>query len=782
MAGSGPWKEAGVSPRCRRRRGVQHLGEGGEAGLWRMGRQIGRARRPWGAGPASSASAAAGRGRTPGAAGGRRRRRRRRAEWAASAAGQTMGSRRCAAAARATSAFSAWLRSRPTAMPVGPTRATARRATTPVPQARSSARSPGPGPPTPAAARPRGRTRPGPGTSRRLGGGGLRRQRWRELSSVNGRSPSPGRDGPTAQGPAARGPAVMQPRDRPGAQRPEQAAAVTTALARSGRAMAASAGAAPPVTERVTGPRAQPDDHLLVQVTSPCRLGRRQVGGDAGGALRMDLARVWAGCAPTIGQPWCGYGCSGRSTAEVDGRPVDLGGPRQRAVLALLLAARRGVVSMDRMIDDLWRGEPPPRATGSLQAYVSNLRRLIEPGRSPRAPARLLVSAPPGYALRLADEAVDAWRFERCSAGARARRARPGRRRVLGRGAGAVAGIGVRGVRRRAVGGHRGRAAGGTAPARRRVADRGDTARWGGGRGGCRRGGAHPRAATARGGLAAARPRLVGQRPSGGRAGRAAARPRMSPPSWAWTPGRHWPSWKATSSPSARRPCGRWGHPDAAPPGPARRRAPRPPGPLRRARCSSAARRNLTRWPASPAPYAPGGRGWCWSPGRRGWASRACWPGWAGRWIGGVAARGRALSRGRRRAAGVGVGGGAAQLAGRVPPGEFAGPLAPLLEVDRPPAVAPTRPRDGSGYAVRSAPGCGPPPGPGRLRSCWTTCTAPTPRRWRCSPAASKLAAAPVLVVAAFRPDRRRRAAGGDPGRAGAPRTPAAGAGRPVTV
>lgn len=76
------------------------------------------------------------------------------------------------------------------------------------------------------------------------------------------------------------------------------------------------------------------------------------------------------------------------------------------------MAARRGVVSTDRLIEDLWRGQPPPSATASLQAYVSKLRRLLEPGRSPRAPARLLVSAPPGYVLRVPDEQVDAWRFE----------------------------------------------------------------------------------------------------------------------------------------------------------------------------------------------------------------------------------------------------------------------------------------------------------------------------------------------------------------------------------
>jgi DNA-binding SARP family transcriptional activator len=65
------------------------------------------------------------------------------------------------------------------------------------------------------------------------------------------------------------------------------------------------------------------------------------------------------------------------------------------------------------MIDQLWRGVAPPRAIASLQAYVSNLRRLLEPGRSQRAPGRILVSAPPGYAVRLPAQAVDAWQFER---------------------------------------------------------------------------------------------------------------------------------------------------------------------------------------------------------------------------------------------------------------------------------------------------------------------------------------------------------------------------------
>ncbi len=102
----------------------------------------------------------------------------------------------------------------------------------------------------------------------------------------------------------------------------------------------------------------------------------------------------------------------GSLEAEVGGSVVPLGGPRQRAVLALLLAARGEVVSVDRLVDDLWRGEPPAQAVTSLQAYISNLRRLLEPGRPPRTPATIIVSASPGYAAALPRDAVDAWRFD----------------------------------------------------------------------------------------------------------------------------------------------------------------------------------------------------------------------------------------------------------------------------------------------------------------------------------------------------------------------------------
>jgi DNA-binding SARP family transcriptional activator len=96
----------------------------------------------------------------------------------------------------------------------------------------------------------------------------------------------------------------------------------------------------------------------------------------------------------------------------VDGATADLGGPRQRSVLARLVAAHGRVVSADRLIEDLYADEAPPRALAAVQSYVSHLRRALEPGRTARTQPSALVTSPPGYALRLDDDAVDAWTFE----------------------------------------------------------------------------------------------------------------------------------------------------------------------------------------------------------------------------------------------------------------------------------------------------------------------------------------------------------------------------------
>ncbi|MEU7696082.1 BTAD domain-containing putative transcriptional regulator [Microbispora hainanensis] len=99
--------------------------------------------------------------------------------------------------------------------------------------------------------------------------------------------------------------------------------------------------------------------------------------------------------------------------AYVDGVPVDLGGPRPRLLVARLLISRGATVSVDAILDDLYDGAPPPRAQSTLHSYISNLRRVLEPGRAPRTPSSVLLSRPPGYAL--GPHEVDADEFVRLS-------------------------------------------------------------------------------------------------------------------------------------------------------------------------------------------------------------------------------------------------------------------------------------------------------------------------------------------------------------------------------
>ncbi|MGY1672918.1 BTAD domain-containing putative transcriptional regulator [Geodermatophilus sp. SYSU D00710] len=96
-----------------------------------------------------------------------------------------------------------------------------------------------------------------------------------------------------------------------------------------------------------------------------------------------------------------------------DGRPVDVGGAKPRALLALLLAEAGRVVAVDRIVETLWGDEPPPTVTGTLQAYVSHLRRVLEPERGPREPATVLLTRVPGYRIAVDADDLDSLRFAR---------------------------------------------------------------------------------------------------------------------------------------------------------------------------------------------------------------------------------------------------------------------------------------------------------------------------------------------------------------------------------
>jgi DNA-binding SARP family transcriptional activator len=95
-----------------------------------------------------------------------------------------------------------------------------------------------------------------------------------------------------------------------------------------------------------------------------------------------------------------------------DGEPVDIGGPQPRALLAMLVLARNRIVPADTIVDALWGGEQKASSLGSLQTYVSRVRRALG---SPD-----LVWESPGYRLAVDPDDVDAWRFERLATEGRA--------------------------------------------------------------------------------------------------------------------------------------------------------------------------------------------------------------------------------------------------------------------------------------------------------------------------------------------------------------------------
>jgi DNA-binding SARP family transcriptional activator len=104
--------------------------------------------------------------------------------------------------------------------------------------------------------------------------------------------------------------------------------------------------------------------------------------------------------------------------AVVGGRLVDLGPRKQRALFALLVSRVGRPVAVDVLLEELWAGAPPPAAMASLQAYVANLRRVLEPDRPPRTPAAVLRTRAPGYLVDSGSVDIDVDRFsEHATAG-----------------------------------------------------------------------------------------------------------------------------------------------------------------------------------------------------------------------------------------------------------------------------------------------------------------------------------------------------------------------------
>ena len=106
------------------------------------------------------------------------------------------------------------------------------------------------------------------------------------------------------------------------------------------------------------------------------------------------------------------FGILGPLEVSRSGRALPLGGPRQRAVLALLLLEANRVVSMDRLAEEVWGGHPPEGWTTTLQTYVFHLRRALDPGRARGAAGDVLVTRGRGYLLRVSGEHLDAAAFQ----------------------------------------------------------------------------------------------------------------------------------------------------------------------------------------------------------------------------------------------------------------------------------------------------------------------------------------------------------------------------------
>ena len=95
-----------------------------------------------------------------------------------------------------------------------------------------------------------------------------------------------------------------------------------------------------------------------------------------------------------------------------DGVALATGGPKQRALLALLLLHANEPVSRDVLVDGLWGERPPETAAKALQVYVSQLRRSLGHER--------VLTSPGGYELVVAPDGLDLLRFEGLIAQARA--------------------------------------------------------------------------------------------------------------------------------------------------------------------------------------------------------------------------------------------------------------------------------------------------------------------------------------------------------------------------
>ncbi len=105
--------------------------------------------------------------------------------------------------------------------------------------------------------------------------------------------------------------------------------------------------------------------------------------------------------------------------AVVNGQLVEVGGPQQRAVLAILALEPGRTVPIERIVSRLWGEVAPSSALNTLQSYVSRLRTVLDPARPAGTASDLIVGQASGYLLAVDPEQVDAFVFQRLAAAGR---------------------------------------------------------------------------------------------------------------------------------------------------------------------------------------------------------------------------------------------------------------------------------------------------------------------------------------------------------------------------
>ena len=104
-----------------------------------------------------------------------------------------------------------------------------------------------------------------------------------------------------------------------------------------------------------------------------------------------------------------------------DGRLIDIGGVKARALVARLLIDRHIIVSVDRLVDSLWRDNDGMGAEIAMRSTISRLRKRI---REAGVPEDVIVTRAPGYLLDVPAEATDVFQLERLVAEGRVQLAR----------------------------------------------------------------------------------------------------------------------------------------------------------------------------------------------------------------------------------------------------------------------------------------------------------------------------------------------------------------------